>query len=177
MVAWAGKEVVARQGEHNLLKNAGAEKGAGGVPDGWDQGATIDGVEYIWHAKIGHSGHRSLCLKKTAQRYFPIAQWGQTFACKAGAKHLKVGAWVKARQVTKAILDVQFEDSNGQPLGHNWVAYIGAKDPSEPPADHDWKRFGDTVDIPEGTAQVTVAPQIYGPGVVWFDDLTAEYAP
>ncbi len=32
-----------------------------------------------------------------------------------------------------------------------------------------------TVKIPPGTSQIVVAPQIYGPGTVWFDDLTVEY--
>ena len=29
--------------------------------------------------------------------------------------------------------------------------------------------------IPPGTKQIIIAPQIYGPGTVWFDDLGAEY--
>jgi hypothetical protein len=29
--------------------------------------------------------------------------------------------------------------------------------------------------IPPGTTQIIIAPQIYGPGKVWFDDLSAEY--
>ena len=29
--------------------------------------------------------------------------------------------------------------------------------------------------IPPGTKQIIIAPQIYGPGKVWFDDLAAEY--
>jgi hypothetical protein len=31
------------------------------------------------------------------------------------------------------------------------------------------------VEIPHGTKSIVVAPQIYGPGTVWFDDLAAEY--
>ena len=29
--------------------------------------------------------------------------------------------------------------------------------------------------IPSGTKQIVIAPQIYWPGKVWFDDLGAEY--
>jgi RNA polymerase sigma-70 factor (ECF subfamily) len=31
------------------------------------------------------------------------------------------------------------------------------------------------VTIPPGTKEIIIAPQIYGPGKVWFDDLAAEY--
>ena len=40
---------------------------------------------------------------------------------------------------------------------------------------HDWKRYEGVVAIPEGTKQILIATQIYGPGTVWFDDLDAEY--
>jgi hypothetical protein len=168
--------VVLAQGGGNLVKNAGAEQGSGPTPDGWDTGAEIDGVEYIWHATVGYKSKRSLCLKKTAQRYFPVAQWGQSVPVKAGARRVKVSAWVKARDARKAVLDVQFEGADGN-SGHEWAAYVGAKEASDPPANHDWKLYTGTVDVPAGTTRMTVAPQIYGPGVVWFDDITASYAP
>lgn len=154
----------------NLVKNPGAEKGGDGIPEGWNTGAQIDGVEYIWHATVGYKSKRSLCLKKTAARYFPVAEWSQTIPVKAGSKRVKVSAWVKAQKATKAVLDVQFEG------GHKWAAYIGAKEASDPPATHDWKLYQGVVDLPAGTTEIMVAPQIYGPGVVWFDDIQAEYA-
>jgi RNA polymerase sigma-70 factor (ECF subfamily) len=33
------------------------------------------------------------------------------------------------------------------------------------------------VEIPAGTTELRIALQIYGPGTVWFDDLSAEYVP
>jgi RNA polymerase sigma-70 factor (ECF subfamily) len=146
----------------------------GDTPSAWTKGATIPGVKYLWSRDTGHTGKASLCLKKTAQRYFPIAQWIQKVDQKGDSPRLRVSAWVKADQVTKAILDAQFLDSKGG-WSHAWAAYIGPKDPDKPPFTHDWKRYEGVVTIPPGTKQIIIAPQIYGPGTVWFDDLGAEY--
>jgi RNA polymerase sigma factor (sigma-70 family) len=157
-----------------LLINGGIEEGTGDSPQAWTAGAEIAGVEYIWSRATGHTGKASLCLKKSAKRYFPIAQWFQKVDHKGDGPRLKVSAWVKADQVTKAILDAQYLDSNGQ-RSHAWVAYIGPKEPDKPPFTHDWKRYEGVVAIPPDTKQIIIAPQIYGPGTVWFDDLGAEY--
>jgi len=157
-----------------LLTNGGVEDGAGDSPKSWAAGAKIPGVEYIWSRDTGHTGKASLGLKKTARRYFPIAQWSQKVDRKGDGPRLKVSAWVKAEEASKAILDAQFLDGAGE-WSHAWVAYIGAKGPDDPPVSHDWKRYEGVVEIPPGTKQIIVAPQIYGPGAVWFDDLDAEY--
>jgi len=158
----------------SLLTNGGVEEGTGDSPKAWTAGATIPGVEYVWSRDSGHAGKASLCLKKTAQRFFPIAQWFQKVDQQGDSPRLKVSAWVKADQVTKAIVDAQFVDGMGS-WSHAWVAYIGPKEPDKPPFTHDWKRYEGVVAIPPGTKQIIVAPQIYGPGTVWFDDLGAEY--
>jgi RNA polymerase sigma-70 factor (ECF subfamily) len=162
-----------KAGGKPLLTNGGAEDGEDDSPRAWTTGATIPGVEYIW-SRTGHTGKGSLRLKKTAQRYFPIAQWSQKLDHHGNSPRLKVSAWVKADQVTKAILDAQFLDGRGRG-SHAWVAYIGAKEANEPPVTHDWKRYEGVVEIPPGTRQIVIAPQIYGPGNVWFDDIDAEY--
>jgi RNA polymerase sigma-70 factor (ECF subfamily) len=87
---------------------------------------------------------------------------------------LKVSAWVKAEQAGKAILDAQFINGDGE-WSHAWVAYIGAREANDPPVSHDWKRYEGIVALPPGTRRIIIAPQIYGPGTVWFDDLDAEY--
>ena len=61
-----------------MLTNGGVEEATGDSPKGWKTGAEIPGVEYLWSRDNGHTGKASLCLKKTVQRYFPIAQWSQT---------------------------------------------------------------------------------------------------
>jgi RNA polymerase sigma-70 factor (ECF subfamily) len=147
-----------------LIVNGGVEKGDGDVPSSWSEGAAVPGVEYRW-SRDAHTGNGSLCLKKTAQRYFPIAQWSQKVEHKGNAPRLKVSAWVKADRCTKAILDAQFLDGGGK-WSHAWVAYIGAKEANDPPATHGWKRYRGVVEIPRGTRQIVLAPQIYGPGIV-----------
>ncbi len=164
----------ARHEVRNLLANGDVEAGAGKSPEGWTTGARIPGVEYLWSRDAGHSGKASLCMKKTANRYFPIAQWSQTVKREGDLPRLKVWAWVKADHVTKAILDAQFVDAGGNRT-HAWVVYIGPKEPDNPPFTHDWKRYQGVVEIPANTQQISVAPQVYGPGKVWFDDLGAEY--
>jgi RNA polymerase sigma factor (sigma-70 family) len=163
-----------KEGSKSLLSNGSAEDAKGGSPRAWTAGASIPGVEYIWSRDTGHAGKASLCLKKTAQRYFPIAQWTQKVDHKGDSPRLKVSAWVKADKAGKAILDAQFINGDGK-WSHAWVGYIGAKEANDPPVSHDWKRYEGIVAIPPGTKQIVIAPQIYGPGTVWFDDLDAEY--
>jgi len=155
------------------LLNTGFEDGDT-QPAGWLKGASVDGVEYIWQKTVGHEGNASLCIKKTAERYFPVAQWHETVAHTDSARNLRVKAWVKAEQVYKAVLDVQFVDYRGK-WQHKSAAYIGAREPGDRPADHDWHLYSGTVALPVGTERISVALQMYGPGTVWFDDVSAEY--
>ena len=158
----------------SLLENGSVEEGEKDAPKGWSRGAKVPGVAYVWSRDTAHGGKASLCLKKTADRYFPIAQWSQTISRKGDAPRLKVSAWIKAETAGKAILDAQFIDGDGK-WTHAWVSYIGAKKADDPPVTHDWKHYEGIVTIPPGTKQILIAPQIYGPGTVWFDDLKAEY--
>jgi RNA polymerase sigma-70 factor (ECF subfamily) len=168
----------AKAGGKSLLTNGGLEEGEGDEPKAWTtgaipQGGTVPGVEYTW-SRIAHTGKASLSLKKTAQRYFPIAQWTQKVDHRGDSPRLKVSAWIKADRVTKAILDAQFLDSKGEG-SHAWVSYIGPKEPATRPVTHNWKHYEGVVAIPPDTRQIIIAPQLYGPGHVWFDDLAAEY--
>lgn len=152
------------------------ERGAG-EPKGWQKGAAVKGVSYIWDRKTAFKGRGSLCLKKTEQKYFPIAQWFKSFSHDEVSKKLEVNIKVKAERMTKAVVDVQFTDGSGQWLGHEWACYIGARNTSERPASHNWKDYSGTIAIPEGAKTIIMAFQIYGPGAVWFDDLTGAYLP
>jgi len=156
------------------LVNGGFEEGQKNAPSAWEEGAAVPGVEYLWSRTVAHGGKASLALKKTAQRYFPIAEWTQRFDRAGDLPRLKVSAWIKAEKAGKAIVDAQFLDGDGN-MTHAWVSYIGARKGNDPPASHDWKRYEGVVAIPPGTKQIIVAPRIYGPGTVWFDDLKAEY--
>lgn len=146
------------------------------TPNGWTKGNNVDGVEYIWDKNNASDGMASLCLKKTANRYFPIAQWTKEIKYQTNAQQLCVSAQVKAMNTSKAILDALFLDENGKWIKHQWVSYIGEKkEENLPPADHDWKKYSGTVDIPENTKTIVIGLQIYGPGTVWFDDLEVAY--
>ncbi len=166
-------QATAPSGPKLALANPGFEEGTDS-PAGWQMGAQLDGVTYTWDRSAAHTGHASLRLDKSVNHYFPIAQWFQQVPNSSTARRLKVSAWVKARQAYKATVDVQFS-ADGEQWTHQWAAYIGARDPGDPPADHDWKRYEGMVNIPEGTKQILIGLQIYGPGTVWFDDIDASY--
>ena len=168
------QEVPADKTAANILLNPSFEDGDKS-PAEWSQGADIDGVEYSWDKDTARKGKASLCLNKTAKRYFPIAQWFQTVERKSDRPSLEVRAQVKAESVSKAVIDVIFLDENGKSISHEWAAYIGAKEAKDPPADHDWKEYLGKVKIPERTQKLQIGLQIYGPGKVWFDDIQAEY--
>lgn len=166
----------------NLVTNPGAEAGTGAAPAGWSQAVfppamSLDGqVEYIWHASEAHGGKRSLCFKKTATRYFPVAQWSQKVAWDGSGGKFAVSCWIKSRDAAKATLTVQFNGEDGAQIGREFAAYVGAKNDGDPPVTQDWKEYKATVAVPAGTTQITVAPEMYGPGVVWFDDITVSKA-
>ncbi len=161
--------------------------GAGGVllsdgfetgrvsPDGWERGMAVTGVQYLWDKREASEGNASLCLKKNVKKYFPIAGWNRTMPYAGGARGVSVSVQVKAEKVTKAVVDLQFLDAKGEWIKHECAAYIGAKEDGEAPADHDWKEYARTVEVPEGTEAIRVALQIYGPGSVWFDALKISY--
>jgi RNA polymerase sigma-70 factor (ECF subfamily) len=158
----------------NILKNPGMEEGEKS-PAHWTQGAEVEGVEYIWDKKNGYKSKASLCLHKTANRYFPVAQWSQTVDRTGDRPEIRVNAQVKAEKVTKATLDLIFLDDKDEWISHEWAAYVGAKNAGDPPADHEWKEYSGRVKIPKNTKKIQVGLQIYGPGKVWFDEVRAEY--
>jgi RNA polymerase sigma-70 factor (ECF subfamily) len=157
----------------NLVKNPGAEQGRDSPAD-WSQGAAVKGVEYIWDRKFGFNSNASLCLNKTDQRFFPVAQWFQVIDRTGESPQLEVSARVKAEQVTKAVLDVQFLGGKGN-SSHQWAACIGGQKDGEPSANHDWKIYSGRVVIPKNIKKIQIGLQIYGPGKIWFDDVTAIY--
>ncbi len=156
------------------LANPGFEEGEAAV-SAWMRGAALDGVEYKWDKAAGHKSKASVCIRKTAQKFFPVAQWHQSVAHDGKSRRLRVSAMVKADKVRKAIIDVQYTDASGETTGHQWAAYIGAKEAADPPVSHAWKEYSGVVAVPEGARSVVIALQAYGPGNVWFDDVTAEY--
>lgn len=158
----------------SVLLQDGFETGAA-APKGWKQGAAIPGVKYHYDKRVAKSGKRSLSLQKSANRYFPIAQWGRVLPLKGDYQAIQVTVQVRASKATKAIVDVIFLDEQENMNSHQWACYIGSKQADDPPADHDWKEYSGVVDIPSGTKKIMLALQIYGPGKVWFDNLEAKF--
>jgi RNA polymerase sigma-70 factor (ECF subfamily) len=151
------------------FKNIEMEEGSDN-PAAWQKGPPVAGVQQTWDRTTAHEGKGSLSLKKTVQRFFPIAQWSQavTVVPVDKARKVRVRCWVKADNVTKAIVDVTYQ---GKQSGHVWAVFIGQKEQTDPIATHDWKLCEGTVEIPAQTTRLGIAFQIYGPGAVWFDDL------
>jgi hypothetical protein len=168
------KAAVAESTTENILHNPSFEEGDTS-PAKWTSGAKIEGVTYLWEKKNGKTGKSSLCLKKTANRYFPIAQWFQIVDKKSDHKSLKVSSQVKAENAHKAIIDVIFLDEKGEWISHEWSSFIGIKQNGDKAASHDWKEYVGEVKIPPETKKIQIGLQIYGPGKVWFDDIRAEY--
>ena len=158
----------------NILKNSGMKAGKDS-PDNWTKGAKIDGVKYSWDKKVASEGKASLSIEKTAKGYFPIAQWSQTVKREGDKPVLVVSAQVKTKNMYKAVLDVVFLDAQDNWISHEWIAYIGAKEDGDPPANHDWKKYSGKVEIPANSAKICIGLQDYGPGKVWFDDVKASY--
>jgi hypothetical protein len=140
------------------------------------RGRTISGVKYFLDKKVAFAGKASLGIEKTAQNYFPIAQWTQTIVRQGEQPSLQLSAQVKADNMAKAVLDVTFLNEKNEWISHEWVAYIGSKEEADPPANHDWKEYSGKVNIPPETKKICVGLQVYGPGKVWFDDVRANYA-
>ena len=151
------------------LKNADMEEGSSS-PAAWEKGPPVAGVEQTWDRTTAHGGKASLCLKKTARRHFPFAQWSQRLPVEPAEKprKLRVRCWVKAENVTKAIIDVPYQTE--QP-GHVWAVYLGQKEQTDPVTTHDWKLCEGIAEVPAKASKVRIAFQIWGPGTVWFDDL------
>ncbi len=125
-------------------------------------------------SKNSRSGNPSFLIKRSEDLYWPIAEWSQEIAYDGQAKALEFGAWIKAENEHKAVLDVQFVDVAGIRT-HRWVAYVGAMDDGAAPVTHDWARYSGVTPIPPGTRRIYVAFQGYGPGAAWIDDAFARY--
>jgi hypothetical protein len=121
----------------------------------------------------GHTG-KSVVFTKTANRYFPVELYRQTLPPPNGKTKLNISAWVKAQNVSKATIQVFF-NFNGPNRTQPWGIYVGPLQDGGAPANHDWKQYGGSLDIPPGTESVDIALEMYGPGSVSFDDVVVNY--
>jgi len=157
-----------------LLVNSSFEDGSGKVPDNWNAGEPLDGVQYVWDDKVSHTGQHSLSIQKRVDRYFPIAEWRQRIPYNGVSGAIEFDGWVKADRMYKTVLTVLFATDEGIST-YKWVAFVGAKNTGDPPETFDWRRLGGVAKIPAGTKQIIFALQGYGPGKIWLDDVSANY--
>ena len=161
--------------EKKVLLKDSLEKGTD-VPNKWVKKGNVPGVQYVWDKQVASQGNASLCLDKTVDRYFPIAQWVREIKHTGEGTCLMISSQVKAEKVTKAVIDVLFLDKDGEWISHEWVSYIGPKDKGLP-FTHNWKLYSGQVDIPDDTVTMMIGLQMYGPGKVWFDEIEVAYVP
>ena len=143
-------------------------------PLDWNQGQAVSGVTYHWDREVAYQGQSSLCLEKTAEKYFPVAQWTRHVEYSGQHTWLAIDVQVKTLKATKAIVDALFLDDQDNWIRHEWVSYIGIKNGSRS-LTHPWKLYSGQVNIPKNTHSIVIGLQIYGPGTVWFDDLQVSY--
>ena len=162
-----------------LIQNAGFETGEA-LPNLWEKDSMLGdaeamGVSVSRDTAVAHSGKSSLRFDRTTKRYNPVLVMNQAIPFDATAKKIKLGMWVKAVQAGKATLAVWFMKEGGIEK-IEWGGYVQAKG-ENPMAriEHDWKLYDSVLAIPEGTDGITISLQMYGPGKVWMDDVTAEY--
>lgn len=155
----------------NLLQNPSFEDG----PDSWGTGATPETVEYTVSDKGGVNETQAARIHKTANKYFPIAEWTQRIEYDGKSPAIELSAMVKTKEARKAVLDVLFLDDKDEWIKHEWAAYIGDQSNDPQPLNHDFKEYKGTVAIPPNTKTIVIGLQDYGPGDVWFDDVRAVY--
>lgn len=161
----------------NRVQNAGFEAGAE-TPTGWRHGSLfgVPRTRGVRDTAVKHSGRASLRFTKSGATFFPVAFLEQTLPpVPDGATKMRLRVWVKAKQVRKATVAVHLGNAEGVTTNIVWGAYIGEANDGDKPANHDWKPYETVVSLPTGTRTVTLMPQMYGSGTVWFDDMSASF--
>lgn len=161
----------------NLVRNGDFES-AEGLSSFWEKGTLLGdaeamGVSVAEDATVAHSGGKSLRFNRTTPKYFPVLIMNQEVPFDAKAKKIKLGMWVKAAKAGKATLAVWFM-KDGEIEKIVWGGYVQDENG---PLDHDWKLYDSVLAIPPGTEGVMISLQMYGPGTVWMDDVTAQFVP
>jgi predicted esterase len=162
-------------GSQNEIKNGGFES----ATQYWSKGSippnNFPPVTVSIDTQTAKNGKSSMKFEKSENRFFPVALMAQSIPYDGKKTRLKVGLWAKVSSVKKFTLAVIMNGANDGKI--EWGAYIGDKVNSTTTIDHDWKYYTSVVAIPSGTSQITLALEMYGPGTVWIDDVSASYVP
>ena len=132
-------------------------------------------MEYTIDPKGGVNSTPAARIHKTENKYFPISEWTYRLDHDGKSPFIELSAMVKTKDATKAVLDVLFLDEKDKWIKHEWAAYIGEQSNEPKPLTHDFKQYKGTVAIPPKTKTIVIGLQDYGPGDIWFDDVSAVY--
>jgi RNA polymerase sigma-70 factor (ECF subfamily) len=161
-------------GAQNLIKNAGFED-----KEAFREWSVVphqsDMVSILLDRSSVKTGESSLHFAKEEQRFYPLAMLKQDLGDPGTHQKIKLEMWVKAEAARKLTMAVTFLGSDGKPVGREWGAYVGEAKPGDKPADHNWTAYGSVLAIPPGTSSIRISLEMYGPGKVWIDDVSAQF--
>lgn len=153
----------------NVLSNPGFEQGT----KGWEYEAmfgepptkiAVDNSTY-------HAGKASLRFERTAPGFSPVAMMGQSIALDGRAKQVRFSFWAKCDKAAKFTMVAGFPSTKG--IDREWGIYIGDREGRGTTETNDWKQFTGSVKIPAGVESAIITLEMYGPGTVWVDDVSA----
>jgi beta-lactamase regulating signal transducer with metallopeptidase domain/predicted esterase len=160
-----------QKAKENLLTNPGFEDGIENLERSF-LGNETNEVKFTLDDKVKHGGKFSLALEKSVNRFWPVQMMGETgISAKSATKRLKVSAWVKAENAKKATIAV-YMNSKSSDGKIEFGTYVGSERGA---VSHDWKKYEKVFECPQGTDSIDVYYQMYGPGKVWFDDVSVEF--
>ena len=110
--------------EDNILLNPGFEEG-GKSPTHWLEGRKIEGVDSVRDKGNGYKSKASLCLHKTAKRYFPIHSSDGAQPPKGGYKLLIVLAGGDGSEAFHPFVKRIYE--HGLPRGYLLAQLVAVK--------------------------------------------------
>lgn len=160
-----------QKSKENLLSNPGFEDGLESLERSF-LGNETNEVKFTLDDKVKHSGKFSLALEKSVNKFWPVQMIGETeIEAKSATNRLKVTAWVKAENAKKATIAL-YLNSKSSDGKIEFGTYVGSERGS---VSHDWKKYEKVLECPQGTDSIDVYYQMYGPGKVWFDDVSIEF--
>lgn len=160
------------QDKTNLIPNGGFERGEGESPSEWTFGYSgkPGACKGVWATDEVHSGKRSAKIIATEPARYG-AGWGSPYIPVKGGSKLKVGAWVKIKDVVK-----------GKASWHKMRFVLYTYDKEKKKIRHsdlacqdgtmDWTHYEAKINLAEEVAFICIKCMLSScTGTVWFDDI------
>jgi hypothetical protein len=152
----------------NLLANPGFESAAHDQPDQWSVYVMPHEGAFARADRAARSGDFAALLHTpTPYAQDPANNWSQNITGDFAGKTLQAGAWIRTEAAGGAAIWVQCWKRNPLRLLH--TANSATRDPVR--GTQGWREVSMPVEVPEGTAFLTLRCVIQGTGSAWFDDL------